>query len=142
MIHRRFAALACAVAFAGVLSACGADPNDLSEGLNGTETTVAEEEEVVEAPAQVVVTTTTLPSAPDIAIANLAFAPVRIAVKAGTTVTFTNTDARDHQVMLSTGETSDVLAKGDTFSVKLTEPGEVTYSDTFFNAMSGSIVVG
>jgi plastocyanin len=44
--------------------------------------------------------------------------------------------------VLSSGETSDVLAKGDTFSVKLTEPGEVTYSDAFFNAMSGSIVVG
>jgi plastocyanin len=141
MIHRRFAALACAIAFAGVLSACGADPNDLTEGLNGPETTTTVAEEVVTEPAPVEVTTTTLPSAPEITIENLTFSPPRIAVKPGTEVTFTNNSDREHQVVLGS-DVSEVLGQGDSVTIEFNEPGEFTYSDAFFSAMSGTVVVG
>ena len=75
---------------------------------------------------------------------NLAFHPVAIHGKVGNTVKWTNDDGPPHNVTYVSGPkftSSGTLNKGDTFSVKLTQPGTIHYFCSIHPFMKAIIVV-
>lgn len=89
-----------------------------------------------------------------VAIANFAFSPQKLVVKAGTTVTWTNEDGSLHTVTSTDGPGTDAattsafdsgsLAQGETFSFSFAAAGTYYYECTLhasMAAMHGEIVV-
>jgi plastocyanin len=78
----------------------------------------------------------------DVQIDNFTFIPQRITVKAGTTVTWTNTDDIPHTVASSTKLfKSKALDTNDKFSFTFTTPGAYEYFCSLHPHMTGAIVV-
>ena len=76
----------------------------------------------------------------DVAIKNFAFTPRELAVKKGTTVTWTNEDSTPHIIAFSDSE-SQQLGKGDTYSKKFDTVGTFEYHCSIHPSMQGTIVV-
>ena len=80
-------------------------------------------------------------------LANFAFSPAQLTVKAGTTVVWTSEDSASHTVTADDGSfDSGTLHKGDSFSFTFTKPGEYAYYCRFHGGpggagMAGSVVV-
>jgi plastocyanin len=75
-------------------------------------------------------------------IENFTFAPQRVTVKAGTTVTWTNDDDIPHTVVSSTKAfKSKVLDSDDKFSFTFTTPGIYEYFCSLHPHMTGTLVV-
>jgi amicyanin len=75
-------------------------------------------------------------------IENFTFAPQRVTVKAGTTVTWTNDDDIPHTVASSTKAfKSKVLDSDDKFSLTFTTPGIYEYFCSLHPHMTGTLVV-
>lgn len=76
-------------------------------------------------------------------IANFAFAPKTITVKAGGTITWTNSDSAEHTATADDHKTFDTgtLNQGDTKTVTLKTPGTYTYVCSFHPFMHGTVVV-
>jgi plastocyanin len=80
-------------------------------------------------------------------LANFAFSPAQLTVKAGTTVVWTSEDSASHTVTADDGSfNSGTLHKGDSFSFTFTKPGEYAYYCRFHGGpggagMAGSVVV-
>jgi plastocyanin len=75
-------------------------------------------------------------------IDNFTFIPQRITVKAGTTVTWTNTDDIPHTVASSTKVfKSKALDTNDKFSFTFTTPGAYEYFCSLHPHMTGAVVV-
>ena len=75
-------------------------------------------------------------------IDNFAFAPQRVVVKAGTTVTWINDDDIPHTVASSTKLfKSNALDTKDKFSFTFTTPGAYEYFCSLHPHMTGTIVV-
>jgi plastocyanin len=75
-------------------------------------------------------------------IENITFAPQRVTVKAGTTVTWTNDDDIPHTVASSTKAfKSKVLDSDDKFSFTFTTPGIYEYFCSLHPHMTGTLVV-
>jgi plastocyanin len=75
-------------------------------------------------------------------IENFTFAPQRVTVKAGTTVTWTNDDDIPHTVASSTKAfKSKVLDSEDKFSFTFTTPGIYEYFCSLHPHMTGTLVV-
>jgi plastocyanin len=81
-------------------------------------------------------------------IANFAFVPTRITIRAGTEVVFTNSDAAPHTATAGTDAKpmaevfdSGLLQPGDTFSFVFEEAGEYAYFCERHPPMTGTIVV-
>jgi plastocyanin len=75
-------------------------------------------------------------------IENFTFAPQRVTVKAGTTVTWTNDDDIPHTVASSTKAfKSKVLDSDDKFSFTFTTPGIYEYFCSLHPHMTGTLVV-
>lgn len=88
---------------------------------------------------------TSAPVAGDtVAIKNFAFAPGKLVVKVGTTVTWTNQDTDAHTVT-STGSggplKSAALGTGGTFSYTFTKPGTYDYLCTIHPFMTATVTV-
>ncbi|MFB7668676.1 plastocyanin/azurin family copper-binding protein [Kitasatospora sp. NPDC056138] len=156
------AAVAVAVAGAlGLLSACGGSsppkpagalspgPGQTLPGFpgaSGTSGTV-----IASPPATAPSTpyTSGQPSAPAAAnavtIKNFAFSPATVTVKAGTTVTWTNTDPDAHTVTSKQGSggplQSAALATGNTYSYTFTAPGTYPYYCTIHPFMTATVEV-
>ncbi|WP_280680549.1 cupredoxin family copper-binding protein [Kitasatospora sp. MAA19] len=89
------------------------------------------------------------PSAPAAAnavtIKNFAFSPATLTVKAGTTVTWTNTDSDAHTVTSKQGSggplQSAALATNDTYSYTFTQPGTYPYYCTIHPFMTATVEV-
>ena len=63
-----------------------------------------------------------------ITIENFAFAPLDVAIRAGTTVTWVNFDNREHEVrILSTGDESGPIRPFSRYSYTFWTPGSYTY---------------
>jgi plastocyanin len=78
----------------------------------------------------------------EVKIDQFTFAPQRITVKAGTTVTWSNDDDVPHTVASSTKLfKSKTLDTGDTFSFTFTTPGAYQYFCSVHPHMTGAIVV-
>jgi plastocyanin len=78
----------------------------------------------------------------ELKIDNFAFAPQRVTVKAGTTVTWTNNDDIPHTVTSSDKLVkSKALETNDKFSFTFTTPGDYEYFCSLHPHMTGTIVV-
>ena len=83
-------------------------------------------------------------STDQVKIANYAFSPATITVKVGTKVTWTNTDVVKHNVAMddnADGPSSQMLAKGDTYTYTFTKAGTYKYHCTPHPYMKGTVVV-
>jgi plastocyanin len=75
-------------------------------------------------------------------IANYAFAPPSLTVRAGTTITVTNTDATAHTATARSGAfDTGTLEPGHTVRFTLHRPGVYTYYCQFHAFMTGTITV-
>ena len=78
----------------------------------------------------------------DIKIDNFTFAPQRLTVRAGTTVTWRNQDDIPHAIASTTRAfKSKALDTDDTFAFTLTTPGTYEYFCSLHPQMTGTIVV-
>ena len=78
----------------------------------------------------------------EVKIDNFAFAPQRIVVQAGTTVTWTNADDAPHTVVSTTKLfKSSALDTADKFSFRLATPGTYEYFCSLHPHMTGTVVV-
>jgi plastocyanin len=78
----------------------------------------------------------------EVKIDNFAFAPQRIVVQAGTTVTWTNADDAPHTVVSTTKLfKSSALDTADKFSFTFATPGTYEYFCSLHPHMSGTVVV-
>jgi len=77
-----------------------------------------------------------------VSIANMAFNPASITVKAGTTVTWTNYDMMTHTVTADNDSfnSGDILS-GSTFSFTFSTAGTFNYHCTIHPLMKGTITV-
>jgi plastocyanin len=98
--------------------------------------------------ATVLAAAATLPAASaraaetEVKIDNFAFAPQRIVVKAGTTVTWTNADDAPHTVASSSKVfKSGALDTEDKFSFTFATPGTYEYFCSLHPHMTGTVVV-
>jgi plastocyanin len=98
--------------------------------------------------ATVLAAAATLPAASaraaetEVKIDNFAFAPQRIVVKAGTTVTWTNADDAPHTVASSSKAfKSGALDTEDKFSFTFATPGTYEYFCSLHPHMTGTVVV-
>jgi plastocyanin len=73
-------------------------------------------------------------------IQNFAFNPGTLTVKKGTTVTWTNNDAAQHQIKSATFNSSQ-FGKGQTFSFTFNDAGTFDYSCAIHPSMLGKIIV-
>jgi plastocyanin len=86
--------------------------------------------------------TTTEAGADGVQIANFAFDPAAITVGAGTTVTWTNTDAVQHSIVATdVSFNSDNLAQGAIFEHTFDSAGAFTYVCGIHPQMAGTITV-
>ena len=77
-----------------------------------------------------------------IIIKNFDFKPMMMTVKAGTTVTWKNTDGEPHTVVSPDGTfRSHALDQGDTFTFKFDTPGTYKYICSIHPKMMASIIV-
>lgn len=81
-------------------------------------------------------TTTDVP----VSISNMAF-PATTTIKRGQTVVWTNNDSTQHNVTFTTGTSSGLLSKGNTFSRVFDAVGEFDYTCTIHPGMKGKIIV-
>ena len=77
-----------------------------------------------------------------VAIANFAFAPTSVTVKAGDTVTWTNSDSAAHTVTADDGSfDSKNLANGATFSQTFASAGTFAYHCNIHPTMKATVIV-
>jgi len=88
------------------------------------------------------------PAAPEVSedttitIENFTFVPDPLTVAAGSSATWTNTDAFEHSIVGDDGSfTSDPLGQGDTFAFEFGSAGEFTYKCGIHPTMTGTIEV-
>jgi plastocyanin len=82
------------------------------------------------------------PGGTTLAIANFAFDPASVKVKAGTTLTWTNNDGAPHTVTAADGSfASGRLSTGATFSFTFATAGTYTYHCAIHSAMTGTVTV-
>ena len=81
-------------------------------------------------------------TAPHLRIANYAFAPASLTVRAGSTITVTNTDSTAHTATAKSGAfDSGTLNPGQSRHFTLKTPGIYTYYCQFHAFMTGTIKV-
>ncbi|HXM54497.1 MAG TPA: cupredoxin domain-containing protein [Candidatus Dormibacteraeota bacterium] len=76
-----------------------------------------------------------------VAIANFAFSPAAITVRAGSTVTWTNHDQDAHTVAIAGLPASPPLQNAETFTLSFAQPGTYTYICSIHPFMRGMVVV-
>ncbi len=83
------------------------------------------------------------PTTASVSIKNFAFSSSTLTVKAGTKVTWTNSDTAPHTVTSDSGSmlNSGNLSTGQSFSFTFTEAGTYTYHCALHPSMTGTVVV-
>ncbi len=81
--------------------------------------------------------------ATEVQMANFAFTPASIQVKAGTTVTWTNQDTAPHTVTFRNGTMrgSAMMRQGQTFRYTFSTPGTYSYYCAVHPSMTAQVVV-
>jgi plastocyanin len=124
-----------------LLAACGVTTTTGTAGGSPTATTVAT---AVTTPAgNGIVTKIEIGGARS---SGFNFTPATVTIKAGTTVTWTNTTGTPHTVTSDAGapapfDSGTVNAGGGTFSFTFTQPGSYGYHCNFHTYMQGTVVV-
>jgi amicyanin len=77
-----------------------------------------------------------------VSIKDFAFAPASVTVKAGTTVTWTNSDTEPHTVTSANGPLkSPTMNTGDKYTYTFSTPGRYDYLCTIHPFMTATVVV-
>lgn len=77
-----------------------------------------------------------------ISIKSNGFSPATVSIVADDTVTWKNTDTKNHQVIASSGTfASPVLKPGASYSFKFTEAGNYGYRDALYSTRTGTVKV-
>lgn len=80
-----------------------------------------------------------------VTVRNHAYSPARLTIKKGTTVTWTNQDAVQHDITPDNPsgdwKQSNLLSRGQSYSVTFNETGTFTYFCTPHPEMTGSVTV-
>jgi plastocyanin len=77
-----------------------------------------------------------------VSMKNIQFSPKSLTVKVGQTVTWTNDDSVDHNVIASGGAfKSNTFGHGATFKWKATKAGTFDYTCTIHPGMTGTVTV-
>lgn len=77
-----------------------------------------------------------------VTIKEMKFSPKSLTIKVGQTVTWTNSDSRDHSVVAEDGSfQSDNLSRGESFKHTFTETGTYPYGCSYHPRMKGQIIV-
>jgi len=97
-------------------------------------------------PTAAVISETPLPpsATPNVTIQAYAFIPQQITVKAGTKVTWTNTDTVGHTITETDGQpgpASGTLSKGQSYSFTYTTAGTYQYHCSIHSEMTGAVIV-
>jgi plastocyanin len=119
------------------LSACGAGPPPAAAAQAPATQSQAAPSPAASSPAA----TTNPVATTSVDIANFAFSPAAITVKAGATVTWTNRDEDAHTVAITGAPVSQPLQNGDTFAHVFAQPGTFSYFCTIHPYMRGMVVV-
>ena len=80
----------------------------------------------------------------EVSIADFAYDPATVTVKAGTAVSWTNEDAAAHTATISTGARkfdTETIEEGQTATVTFNTPGTYAYTCVFHPLMKGTLVV-
>lgn len=78
----------------------------------------------------------------EVKIANFAFIPANLTIKAGTTVVWVNQDAGPHILKAVRGEfLSGTLKSGERFAYTFRKRGTYQYTDTVYKTMKGTVIV-
>ncbi len=78
----------------------------------------------------------------DISIRDGAYAPAMVRIRVGDSVTWSNTDNRDHTVVADDGSfDSGTIKAGRSFTHRFAQPGTFTYRCTLHPRMRGRVVV-
>ncbi len=78
----------------------------------------------------------------EVHIRDLAFAPDRLVVKAGTEVRFTNADRILHSIIADGGQfNSDALDQDESFAISIKTPGDYSYHCGIHPQMRGQITI-
>jgi amicyanin len=87
------------------------------------------------------------PSGNVVNIQNIAFNPQTITVSAGTTVTWTNLDGVNHQILADAGQadiadfSSPTMSQGSTYSYTFHKAGTWAYHCSIHTGMKGTVIV-
>ena len=119
------------------LPACGGGPPPAAGAQAPVTPSQAAPSPAASAPAA----TTSPVATTSVSIANFAFSPAAITVKAGATVTWTNRDQDAHTVAITGAPVSQPLQNGDTFTHVFAQPGTYSYLCTIHPYMRGMVVV-
>jgi plastocyanin len=76
-----------------------------------------------------------------VAISNFKYAPAKLTVKPGTSVTFSNHDMTAHTATANAGFDSGTIKPGASATVKFSKPGTYPYICQFHAFMHGTVVV-
>lgn len=76
-----------------------------------------------------------------VTIANFAFTPQSVTIKAGGTVTWTNQDSTQHDPTGQGGIAAPALSQGQSYSVTFSTPGTYKYICKIHPSMTGEVVV-
>jgi plastocyanin len=88
------------------------------------------------------VTTPTTPQTASVAISNFTFSPNQISVKAGTKITWTNSDSAAHTVTSNNGAfNSGTLNPGSSYSFTFNTPGTYNYHCAIHPSMTATVIV-
>lgn len=69
------------------------------------------------------------------------FAPFSVSIAVGGTVTWNNTDFKEHSVVSDDGLFNEVLKGGQAFNYTFTQPGTYKYHDTLYDGLNGIVYV-
>lgn len=78
-----------------------------------------------------------------VSMKDIQFQPKAIKAKVGQTITWTNDESVEHNVVAKSGAdfSSDAFGQGKTFSAKVEKPGRIDYVCTLHPGMEGTIEV-
>jgi plastocyanin len=76
-----------------------------------------------------------------VVISNFKYAPAKLTVKPGTSVTFSNHDMTAHTATANAGFDSGTIKPGASATVKFSKPGTYPYICQFHAFMHGTVVV-
>lgn len=134
---RKVTALTAATALAITLAGCGKSSSESSSSTSSTTASGTGTKATV---------TTANTTAVAVNIANFAFSPATLTIKAGQTVTWTNNDSATHTVTSGTNRTFDgkydkSLKQGESWSHTYSDPGTYEYYCKPHTGMTGKVIV-